>query len=255
MTKPKASKAAAPAASYKKDVITIDLAPDSTNADIAGAIARTLTLPQTNAAAVIENWQKDTHDVNALAAELGRQVAAVNGGDLRRAEGMLIAQAHTLDSIFTNLARRATNQEYLKQWETYMRMAMKAQNQCRMTLESLAAIKNPTVIYARQANINNGGQQQVNNGTSVNHTPASAHAGKTDSQQNELSGGSHELLADTRASTATSGAHQGLGALETLHRAANCGRSGDRVTQCLEGRTSGDAVRDGASVELAEAGA
>ena len=45
-----------------------------------------------------------------------------------------------------------------------MRMAMKAQNQCRMTLETLATIKNPPVVFARQANINNGGQQQVNNG-------------------------------------------------------------------------------------------
>lgn len=223
MTKPKVSKAAAPADSYKKDAITIALTPDSTAADIAGAIARTLTLPQTNAAAVIENWQKDTHDVNALAAELGRQVEAVNGGDLRRAEGMLIAQAHTLDSIFTNLARRATNQEYLKQWETYMRMAMKAQNQCRMTLETLAAIKNPPVVYAKQANINNGGQQQVNNGSPPTSTPANAHAGENASQPNELSRGSHELLADTRAPTATGGTHQGLGALETVHRAANCG--------------------------------
>ena len=81
----------------------------------------------------IEKIKKDTHDVNALAAELGKQVEAVNGGDLRRAEGLLIAQAHTLDNIFANLARRATGQQYLPQWEAYMRMAMKAQNQCRKT--------------------------------------------------------------------------------------------------------------------------
>jgi hypothetical protein len=35
-------------------------------------------------------------------------------------------------------------------------MAMKAQNQRRMTLETLATIKNPPVLIARQANINNG---------------------------------------------------------------------------------------------------
>lgn len=221
MTKPKASKTAAPADSYKKDVITIDLAPDSTNADIAGAIARTLTLPQTNAAAVIENWQKDTHDVNALAAELGRQVEAVNGGDLRRAEGMLIAQAHTLDSIFTNLARRATNQEYLKQWEAYMRMAMKAQNQCRMTLETLAAIKNPPVVYARQMNVANG-PQQVNNGTAPNSTPASAHPQETAFQQNELledqRHGRTQL--DARTTAATSRTHQDVEAVAPVNRAA-----------------------------------
>ena len=63
-----------------------------------------------------------------------------------------------------DLARRATAQEYLKTWEAYLRMAMKAQNQCRMTLETLAMIKNPPTVFAKQANINHGGQQQVNNG-------------------------------------------------------------------------------------------
>ncbi len=219
MTKPKASRTAR-GTSYTNATFRIAFEPGSTPADVAATVAQTLTLPQTNAAAVLENWQKDTHDVNALAAELGRQVEAVNGGDLRRAEGMLIAQAHTLDGIFTSLARRATNQEYLKQWDTYMRMAMKAQNQCRMTLETLAAIKNPPVVYARQANINNGGQQQVNNGTAPNSTPASAHAGENAFEPNELSGGSHELLADTRASTATGGAHQDVEAVGAVNRPA-----------------------------------
>ena len=87
----------------------------------------------------------------------------------------LKAQAHALQAIFMNLARRATTQEYMKHCETYLRMAMKAQNQCRMTLETLATIKNPPVVVARQANINNGGQQQVNNGTApAGHPPAHA---------------------------------------------------------------------------------
>ncbi len=42
----------------------------------------------------------DALEVNALARELMEQVAAVNNGDLKRAEGMLIAQAHTLDALF-----------------------------------------------------------------------------------------------------------------------------------------------------------
>jgi hypothetical protein len=53
-----------------------------------------------------------------------------------------------------------------------MRMALKAQNQCRMTLETLSNIKNPPVIYAKQANIANG-PQQVNN---------HAHAGENKNQ-------------------------------------------------------------------------
>jgi hypothetical protein len=45
-------------------------------------------------------------------------------------------------------------------------MALKAQNQCRMTLETLAAMKHPPVVFARQANIASG-PQQVNNGVTA----------------------------------------------------------------------------------------
>jgi hypothetical protein len=37
-----------------------------------------------------------------------------------------------------------------------MRLALKAQSQCRATLETLAQIKNPPVVLARQANIAQG---------------------------------------------------------------------------------------------------
>jgi hypothetical protein len=67
--------------------------------------------------------------------------------------------------------------------EGFMRMALRAQNQCRATLETLATIKNPPVVFAKQANINQGsGNQQVNNGTPA---PAS-HAQKNIIQPNEL---------------------------------------------------------------------
>ena len=46
----------------------------------------------------------------------------------------------------------------------YLRLALKAQSQRRATLETLATIKNPPVIYAKQANITSG-PQQVNTGT------------------------------------------------------------------------------------------
>ena len=48
--------------------------------------------------------------------------------------------------------------EYLLATETYLRLALKAQSQCRATLETLAAIKNPPVIFAKQANVTTGPQ-------------------------------------------------------------------------------------------------
>ena len=32
-------------------------------------------------------------------------------------------------------------------YESFMRMALKAQNQCRMTLKTLATIKNPSAVF------------------------------------------------------------------------------------------------------------
>ena len=42
------------------------------------------------------------------------------------------------------------------------RLALKAQAQCRATIETLTLIKNPTTVFASQANIAHG-PQQVNN--------------------------------------------------------------------------------------------
>jgi hypothetical protein len=201
---------------YTNSAVTVQTSSADPNA-FAAAVARKLTRPEVTAAAVIESWQKDTHDVNELVAELARQVDAVGAGDLRRAEGMLIAQAHALDNIFANLARRATNQQYLPQWEAYMRMAMKAQNQCRMTLDTLATIKNPPVVFARQANINNGGQQQVNNGA----MPNSAHAATSPAAPTKLSKVNHELRADTRPSSAVCGTLSSTSPVGAVHRAAH----------------------------------
>lgn len=158
----------APPPNYVSGVITVT---SRSEAEFAGDVAKKLTRPEVHSASIIEAWQKDTHDVNELVTELARQVEVVSGGNLARAEGMLLSQAHALDNIFANLARRATTQQHLTQWEAYMRMAMKAQNQCRMTLESLAAIKNPPVVFAKQANIANG-PQQVNNGPPPPSAPA-----------------------------------------------------------------------------------
>ena len=158
-----------------KPVATIPDPPDKAKAD---ALADLSLTPGLNAAAVVGVYLEKTFgelDVGSLARSLSVDMKGVLGGDLKLAEAMLYGQAHALQAIFVNLARRASSQEYLKQWEAYMRMALKAQNQCRMTLETLATIKNPPVVFARQANINNGGQQQVNNGgnpADIAHTHA-----------------------------------------------------------------------------------
>ena len=101
----------------------------------------------------------------ALVNELSDQAAAVRGGDLSRAEAMLTVQAHTLDFLFNSYVQRADKAEYLKQCEGFMRLALKAQAQCRSTVEALSAMKNPRVQYVNQQNV--AVNQQVNNGTAA----------------------------------------------------------------------------------------
>jgi hypothetical protein len=63
-----------------------------------------------------------------------------------------------------------------------MRLGLKAQSQCRTTIEALALLKNPpNVAFVRQANIANG-HQQVNNG----NRQALARAGENSIQANKL---------------------------------------------------------------------
>lgn len=116
-------------------------------------------------------------DFTALYEALHDRAKAIRGNKLGSAEDMLTAQAAALNAMFLELARRsgANMGEYIQAAETYMRLALKAQAQCRATLDTLATIKNPPVLYARQANIANG-PQQVNNGTAARRAndPASS---------------------------------------------------------------------------------
>ncbi len=100
-------------------------------------------------------------DVVALTDVLKEQAAKANTGNLALAEGMLINQAVALQALFSKLVERGMNADLLDPYEVHLRLALRAQAQCTRTLEVLAAIKNPPVVIAKQANIAN--QQQVNN--------------------------------------------------------------------------------------------
>lgn len=189
--------------------------------DTAVMLAELRLSPIFQAACVVKSFSEGKDgsgpDLATLIAQLGKQVGAVGGGDLGRAEEMLIAQAHSLDAIFGILARRAALNagEYMAACETYLRLALKAQSQCRATLETLAMIKNPpSVAFVRQANIA-AGPQQVNNGLP---TDEGSRARETENLQSKLSGGSNELLPDTRASAIESHVYQEVEAVGKVDR-------------------------------------
>ncbi len=103
-------------------------------------------------------------DTPTMLETLREQANAFNKGDLKQAEAMLVNQATALQTLFARLTEKALGAEYMSNFEGYMRLALRAQSQCRTTLETLATIKNPPIVYAKQANIAHG-HQQVNNGS------------------------------------------------------------------------------------------
>jgi len=144
---------------------------DETNEDQAVAIARAALRPTVQAAFTLRECGRlyGNVELSGLVNALSEQTRASGDGDLKRAEAMLTAQAHTLDAIYNSLARKALNAELLSQFEAHLKLALRAQSQCRSTWEALSAIKNPVGrAYVGQANF--AYNQQINNATNSSRT-------------------------------------------------------------------------------------
>jgi hypothetical protein len=128
-------------------------------------VAALYLTPAVNAARVTMAYTpKGSLDLVEVVAELKAQQAVVAAGDMAQVEAMLLNQATALQAMFTDLAERGKGQTGLAQLQCVMGLALRAQAQCRATLQALAEVKFPKApTFIRQANI--AGQQQVNNGT------------------------------------------------------------------------------------------
>jgi len=203
-----------------RDPKTLDVGklPDETDSD---AIARTVIAPTVTAAYTIRDFSPAGPNRTSLMSvikDLTKQVKTVAGGDMLRTESMLLSQAHSLDSIFGGLMRRAAANLKINNFdafERFSRLGLKAQGQCRATLETLAMIKNPPIVYTRQANFANG-PQQVNNGVPT-------HARENENQQSELSGATNELPSDTGTQALTGGINQAVETVGAVNRAEDKG--------------------------------
>lgn len=152
-------------------------------------------------------------DVPTLLEILRDQAAAVNRGDLSKAEAMLMNQATALQSLFARLAERGMGCDHAPAFEANMRMALRAQSQCRATLETLAAIKNPPIVYARQANVTTG-PQQINNGIA-----APTRAREIENMQNGLLGAYNGERLDTGETGKAIGTDKAMEAVGAIQRA------------------------------------
>lgn len=125
-------------------------------------------MPSFNGGAVVHAYidgiTGEGADPDALMKNLRGTFSEVKDGNLQCMEAMLISQAAALQTIFASLARKARDQDGLREFETYLGLALKAQAQSRVTITALIDMKNPRQsTFVSQANIANG-PQQVNNG-------------------------------------------------------------------------------------------
>ena len=184
------------------------------------------TNAQVHASVAMQPWMKHVYGdiaLNELVAKLHTQTDAMQGGDMQDIEAMLFNQALTLQTMFTALSRRAALNagEYMGATDTYMKLAFKAQAQCRSTLETLSEIKNPRpATFVRQANIAH--TQQVNNGTLETTTRTRAHAGDiSGNQPNERltdEKATHDTPMDTRSKAAASRSDSGMETVDRIDR-------------------------------------
>lgn len=190
------------------------------------AMAKARLHPVVSAGSTIRVFERTLadHPFDALVTELSRHVVDVKDGKMNRPEAMLMMQAHSLDAIFNTLAQRAGNNvgSNADLAERYLRMALKAQSQCRTTLEALAEIKAPkSPTFIKQANI--AEQQQVNNGTVTNGGPSASHEKKPNPSNELLTEASHAAL-DTRGTCTAGGVDPQMEAVGKVDRTANGGR-------------------------------
>lgn len=175
--------------------------------------------PEILSATVLAKWQTFSDSTwSDLSSELRRQTKALRSNDLSRAEDMLFAQAHTLDGLFATLAARAAAAPSVTILEVYLRLALKAQNQSRATLQTLGELKAPKqVAFVKQANI--GNQVQVNNGTDANRPPVCTRTRKSKrNTPNKLLEVDHEQRLDTRAQSAASPINTTVETVGAKHR-------------------------------------
>ncbi len=155
-------------------------------------------------------------DLPSLIDRLRTQVSAVNSGEMKQVEAMLMNQATALQSLFAKLIERGMRSELLNPLDTYLRLGLRAQSQCCRTLEALVEIKNPPVVFAKTANIAH--QQQVNNGVV---SGGFSRAREAEISPSKLLECVPDERLDFRTPATASGVDPQLAALEPVNRSEN----------------------------------
>ena len=195
----------------KAKKIRVEPEADNTKAKVAATIACEPTFKAALTAQLYApalGQELDTVAMHSKTAELAYNAKNEGLGEI---EVMMAAQIYALDSIFHYTAGRAKSNmgQYPHAADMYMRLALKAQTQCRSTAETLSAIKNPRA-YIRQTNI--AQNQQVNN------------SGNFSDQTNELLSEKNHATLDFGGKSASGRTNSALAALEAINGGEGRGR-------------------------------
>lgn len=211
--------------------------------------AEILNMPAAQNARVMQAWGGvGDVELSDIRNELVESTKKVFRGDQNKLKSLLFGQAVALQAIFTRLAGMAARADYLPQLEPQLRLALKAQSQSRATLETLAMVMNPPVVYARQANFANG-HQQVNNGAAV--LGDGAGAPRQQSQHTQLLEDTHGERMDVGAAAAPVAADSPLEAVGAVDRPTHRRGQGADGHERVQGRQAQGRARD---AQAAEAG-
>lgn len=102
-------------------------------------------------------------DISTIASEMSDSFSKVKKGNLVEVEAMLLSQAQTLNIFFHQCLSRVADTKFLNQIQVMSDLALRAQNNCRKTLATLAEMKSPKrATFIKQQN-NAIGNQQINN--------------------------------------------------------------------------------------------
>ena len=146
-----------------KDVLELPAQPGDTNEK---GLAKVALDPAAHALSVAEPFNRGSfgkRGVTETFAVLVDQLKGAKAGDLSHYRALLASQAISLNSIFTEMSRRAACNmgEYMGATESYMRLALKAQAQSRATIEALERLANGREQTVKHVHVDNRGGQAV----------------------------------------------------------------------------------------------
>jgi len=136
-----------------------------TELETAERIAKLAVSPEMSSQRVVaaseRNRGLDEHlDIPQLMAVLKAESERLSEGKSEDVGPMLANQALALQSLFSRLTERALSQSAMTNIEAFMRLALRAQSQCRATLETLSSLNKAPTVFANQANV--ATNQQIN---------------------------------------------------------------------------------------------